>query len=78
MMQSVNGKGKSVMSILAAICGSFGGLNASTIPQMNERGVTIRNGKPRKGQIRNAKSKASGAAQLKRAAKKRNNIRKRK
>lgn len=69
---------KHAIQILAAICGSFGGLNASTIPQMSERSVTIRNGKPRKGQIRNAKSKASGAAQLKRAAKKRNNIRKHK
>lgn len=64
--------------ILGALAHGFGGLNASTIPQMNERGVTVRNGKPRKGQIRNAKSKASGAAQLKRAAKKRNNIRKHK
>lgn len=67
-----------VTHILGALTHGFGALNASTIPQMNERGVTIRNGKPRKGQIRNAKSKASGAAQLKRAAKKRNNIRKHK
>lgn len=62
------------LHILGALAGDFGGLNASTIPQMNEHGVTVRNGKPRKGQLRAAKPKASGAAQLKRAAKKRNNI----
>lgn len=66
------------MTLLAALGNSFGGLNATTIPQMNSAGITTRNGKPRKGQIRNARPKASNAAQLKRAAKKRNNIRKHK
>lgn len=64
------------LHILSALTSAFGGLNASTIPQMNAQGEIIRNGKPRKGQLRSAKPKASGAAQLKRAAKKRNNIRK--
>lgn len=64
------------LRVLGALFGGFGGLNASTIPQMNAHGETIRNGKPRKGQLRNAKPKASGAARLKRAATKRNNIRK--
>lgn len=64
------------LHILGALAGGFGGLSASTIPQMNAHGETIRNGKPRKGQLRSAKPKASGAAQLKRAATKRNNIRK--
>lgn len=60
------------LHILGALAGGFGGLNASTIPQFD--GVI---GKRRgKGQLRNAKPKASGAAQLKRAATKRNNIRK--
>lgn len=67
---------KLALHILGALAGSFGGLNSSTIPQMNSAGITTRNGKPRKGQIRNARPKASGAARLKRAAKKRNNIRK--
>ena len=64
------------LHLLAALATVFDGLNATTIPQMNVHGETIRNGKPRKGQLRSAKPKASSAAQLKRAAKKRNNIRK--
>lgn len=64
------------LHILGALAGGFGGLNASTIPHV-PRGDTIGIPKRRgKGQLRNAKPKASGAARLKRAATKRNNIRK--
>lgn len=64
------------MTLLAALGNSFSGLNASTMPHAETLGDAPFNRKPRKGQIHNARPKASGAAQLKRAAKKRNSIRK--
>lgn len=66
------------LQLMSALAGAFGGLNAKTIP-VSPRGESI--GKTKgggKGQLRQAKTKSSGAAQLKREAKKRNNIRKRK
>ncbi len=73
------------LQLMAALAGSFGGLNAKTIPSVK----SVPNGSPKgsfnicmgrepKGQLRQAKPKSSGAAQLKREAKNRNNIRKRK
>lgn len=69
-------KKSTAIHLLSALASGFGGLNASTIPT-TPRGDTIGTPKLRnKGQLRAVKPKASGAAQLKRAAKKRNNIRK--
>lgn len=56
------------LHILGALTGSFA---FPTTPRGGTMGIPKRRGK---GQLRNVKPKASGAAQLKRAATKRNNI----
>jgi hypothetical protein len=48
----------------------------STVDKLNDEHITLM--RKTKGQLRNAKPKSSGAAQLKRNAKKRNNINSRK
>lgn len=65
---------------MAALAGSFGGLSGSRIPSANPVIEDDLNNPPKggKGQLRTAKPKSSNAARLKREAKKRNNIRKRK
>lgn len=73
---------KIALILLSALAGSFGGLNAKIIPSVksvpNNSGFKVGMGRSPKGQLRATKPKPSNAAQLKREAKKRNNIRKRK
>ena len=69
------------MHLLSALASGFGGLNSSTITSAKASAEDSFLGslpKGGKGQLRQAKPKSSGAAQLKREAKKRNNIRKHK
>ena len=61
------------LNLLAALSSSFGGAQ-----EIQGSGFSSPTLKAPKGQLRTAKPKPSNAAQLKREAKKRNNIRKRK
>tara|TARA_R100000951_G_scaffold2179_3_gene3717 strand:- start:1086 stop:1307 length:222 start_codon:yes stop_codon:yes gene_type:complete len=65
-------------NLAMAILGLFAPqLSAPALPaDINEAGLPKEKIKHGKGQLRDTKPKASGAAQLKRAAKKRSNIRK--
>lgn len=70
------------LQLMAGLAGSFGGLSAKTMKAVksvpNNSGFKVGRGRAPKGQLRTAKPKSSNAARLKREAKKRNNIRKRK
>ncbi len=70
---------------MSALSGFFSGLNTKTMPSVKsvpsgstKSGFKVGNGRTSKGQLRTAKPKPSNAARLKREAKKRNNISKRK